>query len=61
MKLLHNESQKEILEYIEKENPKYIIRSEDGIISQDVIDRLSSRLIKILETGIYTVYQLTKG
>lgn len=55
--LIHRESRKEILDYIENEKPKYVIASERGSIDSDIIDLLSPRLTKILTSGNYTIYR----
>lgn len=58
--LLHFETSKDILGYIEKSNPRYIIRSKHGAITRDVMDRISLRLTNVLAGDVYTVYQLTE-
>ena len=59
--LLHKENSEEILEYINREKPDYIVYSTKGVITKDIIASLSPRLTKILATDMYTVYRLTNG
>lgn len=59
--LLHRQNREEILDYINREKPDYIVYSERGVITKGIIDLLSPRLTKILTTDMYTVYRLTNG
>jgi len=57
--IVHDEDSNEILEYIHKEKPKYIVCYNRNLgINKDIINSLSSRLTSTVKTDMYTVYHL---